>query len=99
MIYRIRYSTKENLFSALESRGILISNEEEESQLGEGINAVDYIGQIPDVLGTTDDDGNELTPTTYVSGYHCNIDSEKQLSFGTNLVKPNTPYRKFAGEE
>ena len=99
MIYRIRYSTKENLFAALESRGILISNEEGENQLGEGIHSVDYIGQIPDVLGTTDDDGNEITPTTYLSGYHCNIASENQFSFGTNLVKPKAPYRKFAGEE
>jgi hypothetical protein len=99
MIYRITYSTKENLFSALESRGILITNEEGGSQLGEGIHSVDYIGRIPDVLGTTDEDGNELTPTTYVSGYHCNISSERKLTFGANLVQPSTPFRKFAGEE
>ena len=97
MIYRIKYSTKESLFSALKSKGVLIDNEGE-SQLGEGIHAVDYIGQIPDVLGTTDDDGNELTPTTYLSGYHCNIASEKELKFGANLIQTNTPYRKFAGE-
>ena len=35
--------------------------------------ALDYVGKIVDVPGVYDDDGNEITPPTFIDGEHFNL--------------------------
>lgn len=58
----------------------------------------DIIGKIPDQLGTYDEQGNELTPTTYLPGFHVNFPEEvPELAAYKLDPQPSTPYRVYAG--
>lgn len=56
------------------------------------------IGPIPRQLGTYDEQGNELTPTTYLPGWHVNFSEEVPEIAAYKLdPQPSTPYRVYAG--
>ena len=58
----------------------------------------DIIGLIPDQIGTCDEHGNELTPTTYLPGWHVNFTEEVPEIAAYKLdPQPATPYRVYAG--
>ena len=56
------------------------------------------IGKIVDTQGTYDEESNELTPTTYVEGWHVNTTSEV-ADWSAYLCdpQPSTPMRVYAG--
>ena len=56
------------------------------------------IGKIVDTQGTYDEESNELTPTTYVEGWHVNTTSEV-ADWSDYLCdpQPSTPMRVYAG--
>ena len=59
---------------------------------------IDVIGKIVDTQGTYDDEGNELTAPTYISGWHVNTTSEV-ADWSDYLCdpQPTTPVRVYAG--
>jgi len=59
---------------------------------------IDVIGKIVDTQGTYDEESNELTPTTYVEGWHVNTTSEV-AEWADYLCdpQPTTPVRIYAG--
>jgi len=59
---------------------------------------IDVIGKIVDTQGTYDEESNELTPTTYVEGWHVNTTS-KVAEWSDYLCdpQPTTPVRVYAG--
>lgn len=92
MIYQLKYTSKEQAQTHLKSVGVL-DDEEQYTAITE---AVVYIGLIIDVAGTYDADGNELTPPTFLDGYHVDIMINTAIDFGTYLVTPNSPHHQFA---
>ena len=59
---------------------------------------IDVIGKIVDTQGMYDEEGNELTATTYKQGWHVNTTS-KVTEWADYLCdpQPTTPVRIYAG--
>ena len=59
---------------------------------------IDVIGKIVDTPGTYDDEGNQLTAPTYITGFHVNTTSEV-AEWADYLCdpQPSTPMRVYAG--
>ena len=62
------------------------------------MNNQSIIGKIVDTSGTYDEEGNELTTTTYKQGWHVNTTSEVP-EWADYLCgpQPTTPVRIYAG--
>jgi len=62
------------------------------------MNNQSIIGKIVDTSGTYDEEGNELTTTTYKQGWHVNTTSEV-ADWSDYLCdpQPSTPMRVYAG--
>ena len=62
------------------------------------MNDQSVIGKIVDTSGTYDEEGNQLTVPTYISGFHVNTTSEiPEWSDYMRDPQPATPYRVYAG--
>ena len=61
---------------------------------------LDEIGLIPDVIGEIDEEGNQISETTFKTGWHVNS-LELIPEFSAYLLDPQpaTPYRVFLGVE
>ena len=56
------------------------------------------IGKIAATPGTYDEEGNQLTASTYIAGWHANTTSEvPEWSDYLLDPQPATPYRVYAG--
>jgi hypothetical protein len=59
---------------------------------------IDVIGKIVDTPGTYDEEGNELTAATYITGWHVNTTSEvPEWADYLCDTQPTTPARIYAG--
>lgn len=88
MIYKLRYENKQEGISDLQEKGVF------ESDLTQ---AVVEIGILVDVEGTFDEDGNELTETIYLPGFHFDVMTDLVVDFGLNKIKNiNNKRHKFA---
>jgi hypothetical protein len=92
MIYKLKYTDKAEAISHLQELG-LIDDEEQYTAITE---AVVYIGLIVDQQGTYDVDGNELTPPTFLSGYHVDVMTNKIVNFGSKEIFPKNGKHKFS---
>jgi hypothetical protein len=61
---------------------------------------LDMIGSIYTSTGNmlTDEDGLEYPEMVAIDGFHANLKSVKPIEGLPTVPKPNTPYRKWAGE-
>lgn len=58
----------------------------------------DAIGRIPKTLSTFDDEGNQLTETVWLNGFHVNFPKEiPEIAEYKVDPQPTTPYRIYAG--
>jgi len=63
------------------------------------MNNQSIIGKIVDTQGTYDDEGNQLTASTYIAGWHVNTTSEvADWSAYLRDPQPSTPMRVYAGD-
>ncbi len=61
-----------------------------------GLQNVIRLGVMVDTQGTYDDEGNEITPPTYLEGYHVDVVSrDEDLDFGDNRVFPTDERHKI----
>jgi hypothetical protein len=62
------------------------------------MNNQSVIGKIVDTSGTYDEEGNQLTAPTYITGFHVNTTSEV-ADWADYLCdpQPSTPMRVYAG--
>jgi carbonic anhydrase len=101
-IFKLKYESEQQAIIDLKSKGVLVETEETDGNIqlsyGEGIHSVVNIGKIIDVEGTYDENGNELTPPTYINGYHFDVMCEQEISFD-NAIEPKNPKHQFAGYE
>lgn len=62
------------------------------------MNNPDIIGKIPQTLATYDEQGNQLTPTVWLDGFHVNFPEEvPELAAYKLDPQPTTPSRIYAG--
>ena len=62
------------------------------------MNDLSVIGKIVDTPGTYDEQGNQLTAPTYITGWHVNTTSEvAQWADYLCDPQPTTPVRVYAG--
>lgn len=56
---------------------------------------LDWIGKVVDQPGEYDDEGNEITPPTFLPGVYCNIytDAELPQNLENLRIYPDPPYR------
>ena len=61
---------------------------------------LDVIGTIYQPTGTmlTDDEGNEYPEMTPIDGFHANIKTNKVVEGLPTIEAPDTPYRKWLGD-
>jgi len=61
---------------------------------------LDVIGTIYQPTGTmlTDDEGNEYPEMTPIDGFHANIKTDKVVEGLPTIEAPDTPYRKWLGD-
>jgi hypothetical protein len=95
-VYKLQYRDKENAIADLIAKEVYIETEDDLSY-GKGIHAIVEIGLIIEVEGTYDENGNELTPPTYINGYHYDIMSNKEIDFGTAEIQTKNPKHTFYG--
>lgn len=88
MIYKLRYDNREEGLADLQEKGVF------ESDLTQ---AVVEVGILVDVEGTFDEDGNQLTETTYLSGFHFDVMTDLVVDFGLNrIINMNHKRHQFA---
>lgn len=59
---------------------------------------LDEIGLIPDVIGEIDEEGNQISETTFKTGWHVNsLVAVPEFSLYLIEPQPATPYRVFLG--
>lgn len=84
-IYKLEYSSKAALETALLNRGIL-TQDEDGTHYAEGTHAVAYLGNITLQPAIFDEQGNEVSPAVISDKYHADIMTEQEYSFGANEV-------------
>ena len=95
-IYKLKYTTKAAAEKNLKSKGVYVVTEEGLTY-GTGIHAVVEIGKIVTTDATYDEEGNQLTATIYVDGYHYDVMCEQDIDFGSNSIEVNNPKHGFLG--
>lgn len=112
MIYQLKYTDKAEAITHLKSVGVLedvttyseSTNDEGEDVTIEVVNtqytaiteAVVYIGLIVDQQGEYNDEGEEITPPTFLNGYHIDVMTNKIVNFGTKEIFPKNGKHKFS---
>jgi hypothetical protein len=92
MIHKLKFTDKAQAVATLQNKGVI----DEDGNYINGTHAVVYIGVIVDQQGTYDEEGNELTPPTFLDGYHVDIMTTDTIDFGEDEVFPNSEVHKFA---
>ncbi len=91
MIHKLKFTDKEQAITTLQNNGVI----DADGNYINGTHAVVYIGAIVNQQGTYDEDGNELTPSTFIDGYHVDIMTEDTIDFDLLEVFPNNEVHKF----
>jgi len=98
-VYKLAYSSRSALDSALKSRQILKDikvDGETATVYAEGTHAVVYLGNIVLEKGEYDSEGNETKAPVFSDKYHADIMVEGEFDFGKNDEgDPSNPVHKF----
>jgi hypothetical protein len=92
MIYQLKYTDKAEAINHLQELG-LIDEDEQYTAITE---AVVYIGLIVDQQGEYNDEGEEINPPTFLSGYHVDVMTNKIVNFGSKEIFPKNGKHKFS---
>jgi hypothetical protein len=92
-IYKLLYQDSQTAIADLIAKGVY----NQDLSYGVGIHAIVEIGLIVEVEGTYDEQGNELTPPTYINGYHFDVMCEQVIDFGSARVTPEMAQHSFLG--
>ena len=92
MIYQLKYNSKEEAIQHLKDLNVIDENE----QYTDITHAVVYIGLIVDEQGEYNDQGEEITATTFLNGYHVDVMTNKIVTFGSKEIFPTNEKHKFS---
>ena len=90
MIAKLKYPSKEQAIADLIAKGVI----NEDLTFSLPTHSVVWIGLIVDQQGEYDEDGNEITPPTYIDGYHVDVMTDADIEF-ENEVQVANPVHKF----
>jgi hypothetical protein len=90
-VNKLKFTDKDQALKTLIDKGVI----DEQGKYINGTHAVVYIGVIVDQQGTYDEEGNELTPATFIDGYHVDVMTDDAINFGELEVFPNNEVHKF----
>ena len=93
MIYKLRYTNKEDALKDLKSKKVI----DYKGNYINGTEAVVECGIITLVYPTYDEKETELTPAIYVDGYHYDIMTNDIIVFDSEIFVKE-PRFKFAGQ-
>ena len=95
-----RFSDQSAFLAAAAAEGFTYLDEDDNVQLQaySSSHAIDVGIPIITTPGTYDEEGIELTPPVYDSGYHVNLIGTHPASWDAYVVTPETPSRIFAGQ-
>jgi hypothetical protein len=93
-IYKLKYASRQEAIDDLIDKGILIITEEG-TVFGNEIHAVVEIPKIVNTEAVFNENGDQIVDPTFIDGYHVDIMSSINLSFGSFEVFPATPKHKF----
>lgn len=100
MTHYLRFLDQEAGIAALEAAGMYRPATEEDPG-GPILATIDYaldvVGLIVDQPAELDDEGNVITPATYLPGWHVNYVGDLPPSWEEFIVYPVNPVRVFAG--
>ncbi len=94
IIYKLKYTDKENAISDLLDKGVYIKqtiDKEEVLTFGEGIQAIVELGKI-----CINQPTEEIKPI-FADGYHYDVMSEQEIDFKENEIIVNNPKHGFLG--
>lgn len=92
MIYKLKYTDKDEAIKDLKTKGILNKS----NSFKMPTHNVVFVGLIPETYGTYDEEGNELTPPTFKAGFHVDVMDERlDLDFGSYRKFPEIEYHAF----
>lgn len=94
--YKLFYENEEIALADLFLKEVLVESEGH-FIYGKGIASVVFIEKIVLEYGTYDVDGNEITPPIIADGFHCDVVSEIELVFESEIF-PKNPKHKFMWE-
>ena len=96
MNYYLKTDNEAELWTSLQTADLAKQEEGEWVFTG---TALDIIGTISKPTGQmlTDDDGNEYAEMETVPGFHANLIADEGIDGLPTIVKPNNPYRIWAG--
>lgn len=91
MIARLKYTDKEQATLHLIECGVINEN----LTYADITHAVVWLGKLVDKQGEYNEEGEELTPPTYLDGYHVDVMTKEVVDFGEYIVEPNNPRHTF----
>lgn len=94
MIARLRYTDKEQAIQHLISLGVI----NEDLTLTDITHSVVWLGVLIDSYGEYDEDGEVITPPTYLEGYHLDIMTKEFIDIQEHLVNPSVPKHFYYGK-
>jgi len=94
MIYKLKYSDKQNAVKDLKSKGVF---KDASLILSEGTHAVVFIGKIVLEEAVYEDDEMVVSPV-YEDGYFVDVMSDNKIDFDS-VVYPEKLAHKFAGND
>lgn len=95
-IYKLQYIDKETAMADLLAKGVYIETEDG-LVYAEGVQAVVEIGQIVEIPGTYDEEGNVITEPIYYNDVFYDVMCIQDIDFGTNEIFPINCAHSFAG--
>lgn len=104
MTHYLRFPDEDTGIAALEAAGMYRAATEDEPG-GPILATIDYaldvVGLIIDKPAALDEDGNVVTPATYLPGWHVNYIGEPPDAWAGYVINPapTSPVRIFAGNE
>ena len=92
MIYQLKYTDKTKAIQHLKKLGVIDSK----GNKNKGVKAVIHLPKFVDVKGTYNDQGEQITPPTFLEGYHIDIVSVIKFNFEPYEIFPKHPKHKVA---
>jgi hypothetical protein len=91
MRHKLKYDSKEQAITDLIAKGVI----NEDLTYTALTHAVVWIGLIVDQQGEYNEEGNEITPPTYIDGYHVDVMTDAEIEFSLYFIEPNNAKHKF----
>lgn len=100
-IYKLKYNNREEAIADFLAKGVYVQQTNEEGELI-NVNSEDTIAVVTDIQivleeATFNEEGYIVTDMVVEKGFHVDIMSKKEISFGDKQIFPKNAKHTFAG--